>query len=99
MTDYAELIARAEESLASVQPGEWEVWEEGGFDGPATWLLSEIERYREYRNNVYCGTDRALAYFIAAAHNSLIPELVAALKEKQEQASYWRGVAYALGAN
>lgn len=85
MSDYSELIARAEQAQASVEPGLWDVEEQIDFGHEATYAVLDIERFREYRNNVHCGTDKALAVFIADAHNSLIPELVSALKEAQER--------------
>lgn len=75
MTDIVE-IARA--ALESVEPGPWDVEESVSFPDNAEYRVLDVERaYGGYRNSVYCGTDQALAVFIATVRNTLIPDLIA----------------------
>jgi hypothetical protein len=81
----ADLIARAKAALEGVTEGPWVVEESHTWETRepnVTYHLVDIERaYGGYRNNVYCGTDKTLAQFIAAAR-SLLPELIAALERR-----------------
>ena len=82
----SDVIIRARDALESVEPGDWQVQESGGWTDPMSYDLVDIERFRGYRNNVNCGSDEALAQFIADAHNTLLPELVEELGQLREVA-------------
>ncbi|WNO27877.1 hypothetical protein SEA_HALO3_7 [Gordonia phage Halo3] len=71
----------ARAKLEGITPGPWEVEEQHDPLGDTTYCIPGIERFRGYTNNVYCGIDKALAEFIAAA-----PALVRGLLEELEGA-------------
>lgn len=78
MTD--DILAQVDAVLTGVTDGPWEVESEPDFMSSETnYWLREIEDYRGYRNNVQCGTDKALAEFIAWARTG-VPALAAELK-------------------
>jgi hypothetical protein len=78
MTD---IVAIAQAALESVEPGPWDVEESISFPDNAEYRVLDVERaHGGYRNSVYCGTDQALAVFIATARNSLIPDLIAEIE-------------------
>lgn len=81
----SDIIARAEAALEGVTEGPWTVESQvDHMSGETEYWLPEIEQWRGYRNNIQCGTDKALARFIAAAR-TLVPELIAELKSARAQ--------------
>ena len=84
-----DVVARAKAALEGVTPGPWEVVaDHDHMTGETSYHLPHIERYREYRNSVFVGTDMALAEFIASAR-SLIPELVAEIERLRYDADHF----------